>query len=92
MAAATYNQPESPGMGARKSWQESRPRGMLGSRRASAQAGRSPNSHDLGPVGDDEDYVWGQSIDIKDLEPGDILQLRDHLVKDNYREEIHLLR
>jgi hypothetical protein len=44
------------------------------------QAG-AQTSNDLGPVGDDEDYVWGDPIDIKDVDPGGILQLRDHVVK-----------
>lgn len=37
-------------------------------------------SSDLGPVGDDTDYVWGDLIDIKDVIPGDVLQFRDHEV------------
>jgi hypothetical protein len=38
-------------------------------------------SNDLGPVGDDDDYVWGDPIaDLKDVQPGDILQLRDHVI------------
>jgi hypothetical protein len=44
------------------------------------QAG-AQTSNDLGPVGDDEDYVWGDPIDIKDLDPGDVLQLRAHVAK-----------
>jgi hypothetical protein len=43
------------------------------------QAG-AQTSNDLGTVGPDDDYTWGDSIDIKDAEPGDILQLRDHVV------------
>jgi hypothetical protein len=38
-------------------------------------------SNDLGPVEDDTDYIWGQEIaDVKDVEPGYILQIRDHVV------------
>ena len=38
-------------------------------------------SNDLGPVGSDTDYVWGDPIsDISKVEPGDILQIRDHVV------------
>ncbi|MDB5922273.1 MAG: hypothetical protein JWN13_1209 [Betaproteobacteria bacterium] len=38
-------------------------------------------SNDLGPVQDDTDYVWGELVsDSKDIEPGYILQLRDHVV------------
>ena len=44
------------------------------------QAG-AQTSNDLGPVSDDADYVWGDPIKgIKDVEPGDILQIRDHVV------------
>lgn len=44
------------------------------------QAGAS-TSNDLGPVGEDTDYVWGDPInDLSQIEPGDILQIRDHLV------------
>ena len=44
------------------------------------QAGAS-TSNDLGPVGDDTNYVWGEAIsDLGQIEPGDILQIRDHLV------------
>jgi hypothetical protein len=35
---------------------------------------------DLGPTGDDADYVWGDSIQLKDAMGGDILQFRDHEV------------
>lgn len=42
------------------------------------QAG-AMTSNDLGPVEEDSDYVWGDPIaDLKDVQPGDILQLRDH--------------
>jgi hypothetical protein len=38
-------------------------------------------SNDLGPVGDDTDYVWGEELaNVKDVRRGDILQIRDHLV------------
>lgn len=40
------------------------------------QAG-ARTSNDLGPVGDDADYVWGDAIDIKDVQAGDILQFRN---------------
>jgi hypothetical protein len=44
------------------------------------QAG-AKTSNDLGPVGDDTDYIWGDPIDdVKDVQPGDILQIRNHLV------------
>ena len=45
-------------------------------KRAGAQT-----SNDLGPVGEETDYVWGDPIDaLKDVQPGDLLQLRDHFV------------
>ena len=41
-------------------------------------------SNDLGPVGEDTDYIWGDPIaDLKDVRPGDILQIRDHLITTN---------
>ena len=43
------------------------------------QAG-AQTSNDLGPVGEDSDYVWGDTIAIKDVEPGDVLQFRDYEV------------
>jgi hypothetical protein len=44
------------------------------------QAGAN-TSNDLGPVGADTDYVWGDPIsDLGKIEPGDVLQIRDHLV------------
>jgi hypothetical protein len=35
------------------------------------QAGASTSS-DLGPLGADTDYVWGDPIDLSKVEPGDI--------------------
>lgn len=47
---------------------------------ALAQAG-AKTSTDLGPVGVDIDYVWGDlRNDAKDIQAGDILQLRDYVV------------
>ena len=43
------------------------------------QAG-AQTSNDLGPVDQDSDYIWGDSIDLKDAIAGDILQIRDHQV------------
>ena len=37
-------------------------------------------SNDLGEVKKDSDYVWGTLKDVKDVDPGDILQFRDHEV------------
>ncbi len=47
---------------------------------ALAQAG-AKTSTDLGPVGDDIDYIWGDLLnDAKDIQAGDVLQLRDWVV------------
>jgi hypothetical protein len=44
------------------------------------QAG-AQTSNDLGPVDADSDYIWGDPVsDVGKVEPGDILQIRDHLV------------
>jgi hypothetical protein len=44
------------------------------------QAG-ADTSNDLGPVEEDSDYIWGDPIgDLSKIEPGDVLQIRDHLV------------
>ena len=44
------------------------------------QAG-AQTSNDLGPVKDDSDYIWGDPVDdVSHVEPGDILQIRNHLV------------
>jgi hypothetical protein len=44
------------------------------------QAGAS-TSTDLGSVGPDDDYVWGDEIDdVKDVQAGDIIQFRDYEV------------
>jgi hypothetical protein len=45
------------------------------------QAG-AMTSNDLGPVGPDTDYVWGDPVkNLKDVQAGDIIQLRDHEVE-----------
>lgn len=41
------------------------------------QAG-AKTSNDLGSVDEDTDYIWGDSIAVKDVMSGDILQIRDH--------------
>lgn len=33
-----------------------------------------------GEIGPDDNYVWGDEVPLKDLQPGDILQLRNHVV------------
>jgi hypothetical protein len=35
------------------------------------------SSAELGPMDEDADYVWGDPIQLKDAQPGDILQFRD---------------
>jgi len=39
------------------------------------------SSNDLGPSGKDANYVWGEPVAVKDVEAGDILQMRDFDVK-----------
>jgi hypothetical protein len=46
------------------------------------QAGAA-TSNDLGPVEADTNYVWGDPVDLSKIEPGDVLQIRDHLVTTN---------
>ena len=49
--------------------------------RALKSAG-AQTSYDLGSVDPDSDYVWGDPVDqLKDIEPGDVLQFRDHEVR-----------
>jgi hypothetical protein len=43
------------------------------------QAG-AKSAPDYGKVTDDADYEWGRRIELKDVEPGDILQIRDHKI------------
>ena len=51
------------------------------------QAG-AQTSNDLGPVGSDTDYIWGDPIsDISKVEPGDILQIRDHVITTTTKTE-----
>jgi len=45
-----------------------------------AGAETSTDLSSTGSVGPDDDYVWGDKIDIKDVEPGDIIQFRDYVV------------
>lgn len=44
---------------------------------ALGQAGAGTSS-DFGPMGDDDDYIWGSEVALKDALPGDILQYRDY--------------
>ena len=45
--------------------------------KALLQAGAGTSS-DFGPMGPDDDYIWGDEIALKDVLPGDILQYRDY--------------
>lgn len=38
------------------------------------------SSADYGPVGPDDDYIWGNEVLLKDAQPGDILQFRDYVM------------
>jgi len=42
--------------------------GNAGARRAS----------DYGPIGPDDDYVWGTPVSLEELQPGDVIQFRDY--------------
>jgi hypothetical protein len=47
------------------------------------------SSNDLGSVDEHSDYVWGDPIEqLKDIEPGDVLQFRDHEVTTLTKTEI----
>jgi hypothetical protein len=35
-------------------------------------------ARDYGPVSPDADYVWGTSLTLTDLQPGDVIQFRDY--------------
>jgi len=50
----------------------------LANRALRSACGKS--SGDFGPVGEDDDYVWGDKVALKDVIPGDILQFRDFTV------------
>jgi hypothetical protein len=45
--------------------------------KALLQAGAGTSS-DFGPMGADDDYIWGDEVALKDALPGDILQYRDY--------------
>ncbi|CAM5790840.1 hypothetical protein ACFOHU_01435 [Ottowia pentelensis] len=48
--------------------------------RALKNAG-AKSSADYGPTGPDDDYIWGTEVQLKDSQPGDILQFRDYVMK-----------
>jgi hypothetical protein len=39
-------------------------------------------------TGEDDDYVWGTPIELKDIQPGDVLQFRDFVIKTVTETEI----
>ena len=39
---------------------------------------RARSAGDFGSVADDADYVWGTTVTLSDLQPGDIIQMRDY--------------
>ena len=45
--------------------------------RALRNAG-AKSAADFGPVGPDENYIWGTSINLSELRPGDVIQFRDY--------------
>lgn len=47
--------------------------------KALLQAGAGTSS-DFGPMGSDDDYIWGDEVALKDALPGDILQYRDYVM------------
>jgi len=47
--------------------------------RALRHAG-AKSAADYGKITDDADYVWGKSVELKDVQPGDILQFRNHVI------------
>lgn len=46
------------------------------------------SSADLGPMGDDAEYVWGDAISLHDAVAGDILQLRDVVITTRVDTEV----
>lgn len=45
------------------------------------QALRQAGAQSSTTTGANDDYVWGDPVELKDATPGDILQFRDHVVK-----------
>ena len=56
---------------------------MPPSYRRTIEPAGAATSNDLGPVEADTNYVWGDAVDLSKVEPGDVLQIRDHLVTTN---------
>src|ERR1041385_8863425 len=41
-------------------------------------AADAKTARDHGPVSPDADYIWGTSVALADLQPGDVIQFRDY--------------
>lgn len=52
------------------------------------QALRKAGARSSLTTGGDDDYVWGDSVALKDVVPGDILQLRDHIVTTTTKTQV----
>jgi hypothetical protein len=53
-----------------------------------AGAQTSTDLSSTGSVGPDDNYVWGDKIQMKDVGPGDIIQFRDYVVTTETRTDI----
>ena len=42
------------------------------------RAADAKTARDFGPVSPDADYIWGTSVALADLQPGDVIQFRDY--------------
>jgi len=53
------------------------------------QALRHAGASSSTTTGDDDNYEWGDVVEIKDLIPGDILQLRDWVVLTKVKRKLN---
>ena len=44
-------------------------------------AADAKTARDFGPISPDADYVWGTSVTLAELQPGDVIQFRDYTFK-----------
>ena len=44
-------------------------------------AASAKTARDFGPVSPDADYIWGTSVTLAELQPGDVIQFRDYTFK-----------
>ena len=42
------------------------------------RAGGARSAADFGPIAPDADYVWGQSVSLSGVQPGDVIQFRNY--------------